>query len=69
MIRVALVKTRTGYTVHSFDFTEDIYAVFTGERSLMLALNFCQDAGYEVINMRHYRRGKQEAGRPGDKKE
>lgn len=69
MQRVALVKTRTGYTVHSFDFTDNIYAVFTGVRSLMLALNFCQDNGYEVINMRHYRRWKDEEGHITEKKE
>ena len=62
MARVTIVKTRTGYTVYSFDFTENIYAVFTGAGSLNLALQFCNDKGYTVTNIHYYRRSKKEGG-------
>lgn len=67
MQRVAIMKTRKGYTVYSFDFTENIYCVFTGDGSLGLAIDYCTSNDYDIVNFTHFRSAKKE-GRPVEEK-
>jgi hypothetical protein len=62
MPRVAIMKTKTGFTVYSFDFTENIFAVFEGIAGLKRAIDFCNENKYEIVNIRQYRAGKGEGG-------
>jgi hypothetical protein len=60
--RVAIMKTREGFTVHSFDFTDNIYQVFKGPDSLKYAIEFCTSNGYHIVNFKHFRTYKSKGG-------
>jgi len=63
MTRVAIMKTKKGHTVHSYDFTENIFQVFEGSTSFQEAVDYCTFHRYSLVNIKHFRRSKNDVRR------
>jgi hypothetical protein len=48
--RVVLTRTRNGYALRSFDFTQSIFEVFEGKGARTRAVRECSEKGYDLMN-------------------
>ena len=56
--KVVITRVRGGFEVKSFDFTENIYALFKGPGALTFATQFCVENKLVILSAEQQGKGK-----------